>query len=1071
LAAALVLALVPVAAAADTNSGWICRAWQSDDGLPNNSIVGLAQTSDGFLWVVNASALSRFDGVRFESFSLNVINPDREERIGAVLQSRSGGLWLGTTHGAMVYLKNGTQKVLTNNLPDAIPQTIIEDGEGAVWVTFHGGIIACRIKNNEVTQFSRNYTNTPNWWPGTELKSDATGRVWYARNREIGMFKDNQFVSLLTPRVGGLTMAGARDGGMWVCQGTKLFKCDPDGRTMPQVAVYDPDHANAMPTVMFEDRKGALWIGTAENGLFRFDGQVSESIPTSHSRITSLMEDREGNMWIGTGGGGLDRLQPRTVELEGLESGLPFVVVQSICEAASGAIWAVTQNGLVARRTASGWTTMSGHNGWPEAGATCITADRSGRVWLGTQDGSLFCWRDGQMTGGWLESDGLAVGNVKALVASAAGDLWIAGGDVLQRFHADKFETVELMHKIGTILAMIEDPAGNIWISTSRRFTLRINGNTVTNESKLFGRLPFAIRTMSATSDGTVWASFDGHGLGWVKNGQLTRISAEEGLLDNYITEIVADNQGWLWFGSDHGIFKVKRQELEDWSAHRIDHVRSVRYSASAGLPGLQATLGNSPAVLCSRDGRVWLPMSSALAVADPNKLHEDTKPPPVLLKRVTVDDRVVASYGGIMPATEGVDLKNSAATLRLPPGHRRLEFEFTAVSFVAPENVQFRYQLEPIDEKWIDGKTERQASYSRLPAGDYRFRVRACNSDGIWSENGAALEFMVTPFVWETWWFRLSVLAAFTAGVFAMARYVSVWRMHSRLQKIEQQAALDKSRLAGMSEVAASVLHNVGNILNSVNVSSSLAIEKVRKLKSSSVDKIALLLKEHAGDLPGFFAKDPRGRQLPDYLSTLALHIGVERDEIVKELESLENNIEHIKQIVASQQNYAQAPGVLESFNLTEVVEDAIRIHAGALKDSHFEIIREYQEVPPVTTDKHKVLQILNNLVANAKSALETGGETPEKRLVVRVAMNGGDMVRISVIDNGIGIMPENQTRIFQQGAFMRTDGRGFGLHSGANAAKELGGSLTVYSDGLGKGATFTLELPRQASSEHGHK
>ena len=296
--------------------------------------------------------------------------------------------------------------------------------------------------------------------------------------------------------------------------------------------------------------------------------------------------------------------------------------------------------------------------------------------------------------------------------------------------------------------------------------------------------------------------------------------------------------------------------------------------------------------------------------------------------------------------------------------------------------------------------------------------------------------------------------------GTFGISKDITaIKQAEAKLEQVHQQL-LDTSRQAGMAEVATSVLHNVGNVLNSVNISSSLASDKIRQSKASLLANVVTLMQAHADDLPGFFARDPKGRQLPGFLGNLADHLAGEQKEVIQELALLTKNIEHIKEIVAMQQSYAKVSGILESLPATELVEDALHMNAGAMERHQVRVIREYTEAPPVLVEKHKVLQILINLIRNAKYALDEG-MPPEKRLILRVGLNGNGMMKISVIDNGIGIAAENQSRIFGLGFTTRKEGHGFGLHTGALAARELGGSLLAHSEGTGKGAMFTLEFP----------
>src|ERR1017187_833234 len=282
--------------------------------------------------------------------------------------------------------------------------------------------------------------------------------------------------------------------------------------------------------------------------------------------------------------------------------------------------------------------------------------------------------------------------------------------------------------------------------------------------------------------------------------------------------------------------------------------------------------------------------------------------------------------------------------------------------------------------------------------------------------------------------------------------------RTEQELENLHKQL-VEASRQAGMAEVATNVLHNVGNVLNSVNISTSLIVESVKKSRASSLARVVVLLREHAHDLGEFITNDSRGKHVPAHLAQLSEHLLAEQAANVRELDSLRRNVEHIKQIVAMQQNYASFGGVKEMINVADLVEDSLRLIAGALSRHDVEVIREFAPVPPMNVEKHKVLQIMVNLLRNAKHACQES-ERADKRLTVRVA-NGEGRIRISVIDNGVGIPPENLTRIFNHGFTTRKDGHGFGLHSGALAAKEMGGSLTVHSDGPGRGAAFMLELP----------
>ena len=269
----------------------------------------------------------------------------------------------------------------------------------------------------------------------------------------------------------------------------------------------------------------------------------------------------------------------------------------------------------------------------------------------------------------------------------------------------------------------------------------------------------------------------------------------------------------------------------------------------------------------------------------------------------------------------------------------------------------------------------------------------------------------------------------------------------------------MDASRQAGMAEIATGILHNVGNVLNSVNISSSIVVEQLRKSKTPSLARAAQLLTTHKDDVGQFLTQDPKGKQLPGFFVALSEQLTREQAMLTKEMQGLQQNIDHIKQIVAMQQSYAKVSGVLEKLAPHELVEDALRMSSTALARHQIEVVRQFDPVPPALVDRHKVLQILVNLISNAKQALD---DRPEgRRLTLRIAPGEGDSARVEVSDNGAGIPKENLARIFNHGFTTKKTGHGFGLHSGANAAKEMGGSLGVRSDGEGTGATFILELP----------
>lgn len=297
--------------------------------------------------------------------------------------------------------------------------------------------------------------------------------------------------------------------------------------------------------------------------------------------------------------------------------------------------------------------------------------------------------------------------------------------------------------------------------------------------------------------------------------------------------------------------------------------------------------------------------------------------------------------------------------------------------------------------------------------------------------------------------------------GTFGISQDVTKSKQLEQQLEDTRRNLLDTSRLAGMAEVATGVLHNVGNVLTSLNVSVSMIGSGLQNSKVENLEKVCALLREHKADLATFITSDPRGRRIPEFIASLAQHLATEQQTLLREIDSLQKNVDHIKEIVSMQQAYATMVGVVEPLDPASLMEDALRMNAGALMRHDVKVARIFEKTPLVSVEKAKVLQILVNLIRNAKYACDAGANTAEKLITLGVECAGPDRVQLIVHDNGIGIAPENLGKIFSHGFTTKVNGHGFGLHSSAEAARQLKGSLTGHSDGVGRGATFTLDLP----------
>lgn len=287
-----------------------------------------------------------------------------------------------------------------------------------------------------------------------------------------------------------------------------------------------------------------------------------------------------------------------------------------------------------------------------------------------------------------------------------------------------------------------------------------------------------------------------GHGgLARLKDGGIAFVDSDHGLFNNVVLQMIPDDRGWLWCAGPRGIFRVRLDQLNEVADGKLQRLQSVHYGEDQGLPNLAATFGACANAIRTRDGRLWMLMGTALAIISPEKIREQMLPPPVYIERVTLNERLLASYQGVVPVKEGEDLLTTTKEFELPADNRKLQFNFTALSFDAPANVRIQYQLENFEDGWQDDGGKRTVNYPHLDPGEYTFHVRACNSDGVWNEEGASFSFAVVPFFWQRLWFRIAGTVVFTGIVVLLARYVSFRRLRTRLRVLEQQTALQKER------------------------------------------------------------------------------------------------------------------------------------------------------------------------------------------------------------------------------------------------------------------------------------
>jgi signal transduction histidine kinase/ligand-binding sensor domain-containing protein len=979
---------------ASMNEEWFARPWRSDEGLPDNNVFGIAQTTDGFLWIGTGGGLVRFDGDRFDEFSPLNVEDVPARGIRTLLLDKSDRLWLSMDRGFVICARRASAKVLTtkDGLLNTQVQVFAEDGEGAVWMAYGSRRNLTFMKDGRATVLGEaEGVPTGQSW----IATDSKGELWLAKGGHLSVFRKGKFQPLINyPQTGAVRIAAAKKGGVWIFSGTKLWRYEEGGELQP-VGEF-PTRVAA--TALWEDRSGALWIGTAAHGLFRHSDAGLESMPSSHRQIACIFEGREGNIWVGTTGGGLDRLRRRAVQLIGTEEGLPFESVRSVCQDSEGAIWAVTQNGMLTRHEGTNWSVMSQATNWPGGNPTCVASDTNGAVWIGTVDHGLIRFQDGEFKN-WRTRSGLVADNVHGLMVTAAGDVWLTFSSRLQRFRDETFETINLPIGSRYFRALAEDTAGNVWGGTSEGSLFRIRDGVVSDETQRIQGGPASIRCLYATPDGALWIGYGGFGVARFKDGKYARFTTKEGLHNNYISQIVADKLGHLWLGGNGGIFQLSMDDVsqaaEEVAKGHKARLRPALYGRSEGLPSLQPTYDTIPAATRSLDGRVWMAMRTGLAVVHTENIRDNPDVPPVLVERVTVDGEPVAVYDSKSPLRDPdvrslADLHQDHAALQLKANYRKLEIDFTALSFLAPENVNFRYRLEGFDDEWSEAGTERKATYAHLSSGDYTFHVIACNNSGVWNEVGANVLFTVQPFFWQRWSFQLAVLAGFTLCVIAIVRYVSFRRLRTHVRQLEQQTVLHKER----ARIAKDIHDDLG----------------------ANLTQIALLSELTRQDM----AAPVKAGEHVEKISTTARQVMKSLDEIVWAVNPRNDTLPHLVDYLGQFTiDFLRAPGIRCRLDLPEHPPE-LNVPAD-IRHNLFLAVKE----------------ALNNIVKHAAAK--------EVRLAVNVS-NG--KLRVIVTDDGHGF--ENPPQ----------DAWADGLRNMRQRMAEIGGDCSIESH-AGTGTTITFDVP----------
>ncbi len=1063
-----------------------CQTWGRQNGLPVSSVYAIAQTKDGYLWLGTSIGLLRFDGAGFTVIGLPPVSELRNTRIACLSPAQDGGLWFGIEKSSYGFRDaKGGWFVGMNPRSDVDwdVHSLVEATNGALWL---GGEFCSQIAPG-TTNLQPVFAGRSPLPFATAIYQDSQGRVWLGTSGQgLYYWKNGRLNKLSDPLLDGriiYALAVDAQGRIWVGTQSGLLCYEADFK--PAILALPRNEIDCL----LADRHGVLWGGTSAEGVFRFkDGNFTwlrKVNGLAGDSVMALAEDVEGSLWIGTGDG-LSQLTDVKFPLLGANDILPGDSVCSVSASPRGGLWAGTSLGAAY---------LDSHRTWIFSTNSGLTVSYTKRV-LEAKNGDVYALSGlnevSVMSEGRVVARHTTTNMPVALVEDSKGVIVSIGGDLF-RVNRDRLVPYEFRNgRRPDLYWVINLAAGrddSFWVACVNGIC-RVKDGTFQQWTQKDGLGDFNARWVVEEPDGTVWVGL-ASGIARLRDNQIHNLRRLDGLTDPNISSIVPDEFGNLWVYTFRGLFLLNKRNVDDFFLGKLSRVECKAYTTPE-------CYGQEQSACRTLDGRIWFPNTKGITVVDPANIPINRVVPHVHVNRVRAG---------------GIDL-DQLKPLVLKPGQRELEFAYTALSFTSPQDVRFRYRLEGLDRDWIEAGDRRLAYYANLSPGRYTFRVIACNADGLWNETGDSVQVELLPEFYQTAWFRL--VCGFAAAGAVLGGYGWRLRLSTRKQRALQQARelletkvaertdsllkevqqrvkaqtelegrkaalekeieerkrmeaevervhrqlLDASRKAGQAEVAAGVLHNVGNVLNSVNVSTTILLERLRNLRLGGIAKAAKLVQEDSSASGPVLAASEKGRRLSHYLETLAQHLDREKESLLSELKGLADNVDHIKEIVSMQQAYAKVSGVMEKVALTELVDGALKMQSDSYQRSAVAVAREYEAVDPVIVDRHRVLQILVNLLQNAKQACGECSQT-DKKVVVRLRRRGEGRVAIEIADNGIGIAPENLMRIFSHGFTTRKDGHGFGLHSAALAAQEMDGALLVASAGLGRGATFTLELP----------
>jgi len=839
------------------------RIWQTEDGLAQNTVTAITQTSDGYIWIGSYGGLSRFDGERFQNFDA-VNTPELEDSsVVSVQEDPQGVLWIGHDSGHLTRYYQGRftpWRISSANATEKIG-TIISGPDGVLWLLRQNGAIESARDGRALPR-----TNAPDKLPSPffSLVRNREGTIWAADSNTVSKLIDGKLVPLdfgpahYSDFVNAITASA--DGGLWVVMDGRIRKWAENHWAEDRGPCPWDDSALSR---MIELHDGTLGVGTMDKGFYLLyaNGRVlhfdrSNGLPQNWVRC--MYEDREGNLWVGAGTGGLVAVRPTAFSVLNSPDQWQGRSVLSVLADQKGALWIGTEGSGLYRYDHGSWTHFDGDQGLKSLFVWSVAEAGDGKIWVGTWGSGIFRMDEGQLH----HIDFLDTGGSPILAlefSPADNSLWAGTGLGLARLRNDKAQWA-FRPPAGTranISTILQDRDGSIWFSVSEGGLAHLVDGKVALFRKTNGLSSDSVQCLLQDDD-ALWIGTADGGLNRLKNGRFSSIGVNQGLASNVICHISDDGMGYLWLSTHRGILRLSKIELNRCADGLVPSVTGQVYDRNDGLPTLEYSGGLQAAGCKTPDGRLWFPSSKGVVSVDPSSIRLNPTPPPMVLESLRIDGHLV-------------DLRSGAKTsIRLNPDHERLEFQYTALSLAAPSKVLFKYRLQGLDKDWVDAGPKRTAFYSHLPAGDYRFEVIACNNDGLWNREGVALAFTVLPFFWQTWWFLGLTAVVVLSAVALIVRYQTRHRMQRRLAQLERQHAIERER----ARIAQDIHDDIGASLTRITMlSQSVQSELNQPQQAAAVlDRIGSTAREVTRALDEIvWAVDPRH----DTLDSLVCYMG----------------------------------------------------------------------------------------------------------------------------------------------------------------------------------------------------